>query len=344
MLPNVSVIPFLAKDVESWLALMSTSFFVKDEWHFWYPFPGGLQKLAATPSEGNYFGDKPERSTDILFPYLQLMAQHIACESVMFFARGIDNDFHSLAASLGKLKLIFGSAAIRRSEVRRFVETEIEYILMVCRSMFDLLQELIQTVMGCVVSNDVKRTKRQKQLPKSFAKMVEKENRALTGEEIQKAYDLQPPIAQWYAEQAEFFLEIRRIRNRLVHSGESPTKSMFVIPDRGFAISLDRNPFGALYSWPKGCEAPNELVPLRPVIARIVWSTLRSFNSFAVVFRKTIQLPSEIAPGLNYFMRGYNNIEILELQDIVDRALWDVDQANLENANATIAATARASS
>ncbi|MFL5330229.1 MAG: hypothetical protein ACJ8C4_15115 [Gemmataceae bacterium] len=326
-LSELQEIPFLAKDIDAWRMLSSTSFFVNDEWHFWFPFPDGLRKLAARPSEGNYFGDKSERVDDLRLPYLEFMAQHIMCQPVAFFARGIENDFHSLAASLGKFKLFYRESKRDRAEVRRFVETEVEYILMVCRSMFDLLQELISTMLGLTVTLEGKKG-RSGQLPKSFAKMIERGGQPMARDEIQSVHDISPRFADWYASHGDFFLRIRRLRDGLVHSGQSVPKTLYVL-DRGFAVPRDNPTFEDFYAWPNECEAPNGLVPLRPVIGLVIAYTLGAFYSFAHVFGTEVRLPGQIAPGLGYYMRGFHNRELLELRDVIERALWDEDEAQL---------------
>src|SRR5260370_22371117 len=132
-------IHFLATPMDPNRIVPCLSFFVNGEWHCWMAFGEKLEKMQMWPVEASYFGDKPERLTDQRFPILHLIAQHTLFADVLLQFRGIWNDYQSLAASLAKLTLYYRSRN-DGIEVSRFVQTELEYIILVCRSLFDLLQ------------------------------------------------------------------------------------------------------------------------------------------------------------------------------------------------------------
>jgi hypothetical protein len=203
--------------------------------------------------------------------------------------------------------------------VSRFVQTEVEYIIYVIRSVFDLLQEMIAGHWDRIELLD-KSVKKQK-LPKSFADVLLHKETLRTSEEITKRYGLPKPFADWYVENAKFFMFIRTLRNRLAHSGHSPIEALFCT-ERGFAIFRKERHWCELYDWPKEVELPNELVPLRPVLCTMVWAIVAATDTFAQILTKTIVLPGELFPGLRYFSRGYHDHEFIKMDKVLEHSWW----------------------
>ena len=309
-------IPFLAKPITMDRVIPCLQFYVGGEWHCWLPVGPQLQKMKMWPSEAKYFGDKPERDTDQLFPLLDFIAQRAFVPEAGMFFYGIWNDYQSLAATLAKLKVFFEMKG-GKYEVRRFVQTEVEYIILVCRSLFDLLQELIAVYWSRIAFRD----KKARKLPKSFADVDRDGEKVRSASDIQNKYDLPEPMARWYATHADFFLKLRAMRDRLVHSGENPVEMVFTA-ESGFAISKELRPFCELYEWPPGCEIQNGLVPFRPVLCLLIERVLRACNEFAAMIQTLVQFPPEMAPGLHLYSRGYFDQELSEVPSVIATGAW----------------------
>jgi hypothetical protein len=309
-------IPFLAKPITMDRLIPCLYFYVEGEWHCWLVAGPELHKIKMFPVESNYFGDKPERETDQLFPLLDFIAQRALVPEVGMFFYGIWNDYQSLAATLAKLKLFFEMKG-GKYEVRRFVQTEAEYIILVCRSLFDLLQEMISVYWSRIAFPD----KKTKKLPKSFADVVRAGDTVRSASDIQAKYDLPEPMAQWYAKHADFFLKLRAMRDRLVHSGANAVEMLFVA-DNGFAISKELRPFCDLYQWPEGCEILNGLVPLRPVLCLLIQRVLDACCDFAAMIQTLVQFPTEMAPGLRLYSRGCFDQELSEVPSVIATGAW----------------------
>ena len=106
------------------------SFFVAGEWHSWFAAEGELHNFISWPVEAGYFGDAPERATDQHFPILDLLLQRLLNERMERPFCGLEDDFQNMAASLAQFRLFFEISRAGR-EVRRFVQTEIEYLVSV---------------------------------------------------------------------------------------------------------------------------------------------------------------------------------------------------------------------
>jgi hypothetical protein len=317
---------FDATAVTSSRAILSTCFFVKGEWHSWFWADGQLRPIFMQPVEASYFGDAPERETDPCFRLLELAAQKISFVDMVKASIGITHDFRNLATSLAKIKCFFELSKTRKSEVSRFVQTEMEYMIYVCRSVFDLLQEMFAKHWEKVELKDTSIRKRK--LPKSFADVVLHGDRIRTDKEIMDKYGLPQSFANWYLAHAQFFVQIRTLRNAFDHRGETACKVVFCT-ERGFAIHREEPQWCTFYDWPKEAELRNELVPLRPVLNMILANLINVTDTLAQVLDYVIQLPKPYFPNLHYFTRGHYDREFKEMGDVLKNCLWDDTEATI---------------
>jgi len=121
---------------------ISTLTFYEETWRLWLPLEEGkFVEISGFPAEALYFAREPELKTDIYSSFLTFMAQRANFVGLEKPFSGISDDFFNLSASLAKLDLIFEAGPQNGSH--RMAATEVEYLLLVCRSVFDLLQEII---------------------------------------------------------------------------------------------------------------------------------------------------------------------------------------------------------
>ena len=315
---KLSKIPFI--DVESirGRVLTTLTFYEEDEWHIWLPVASGLIKMKGEPAEADYFARSPEKDTDVYIDFLNFMTQRACWADVMMAIDGIRNDIHNLGASLGKFELFYHASRNKRAEVTRFVSTEVEYIFGVCRSLFDLLQEVIATLWQRIKLKD--QTIKKKQLPKSFRRMVFKDEKLVSAEVIEERWHVPIAMATFYHRNGPFFEVLRTYRDYVVHSGRD-FKSIFVT-EKGFAVSADTKPFCLFGVWNKEHMLPNRLASLRPVVSYVITETLRACEDFSQSIQSVIQFPPEIAPGFKLFLRGYHNRHLMEMKTVLNECKW----------------------
>jgi hypothetical protein len=298
--------------------VLTLSFFVSGKWHLWVPSPDGrLLAINAIPVDGTYFGDRPERRTDQLHPILHLLGQKVLEPRMERAYFGLQNDFQNLAAILAKMRLYYEMHRAGRP-TRRFVETEVEYLVTVYRSVFDLLQEIIGRITKRIVLHDGSKIH---ELPRSFADITVHGDRPLSTDEIAAKYRLPRPLAEWYSSRAAFFVILRGLRDAVHHHGENAVKLLFCT-DRGFGIPRGLEPFQKLHDWPIECELPNQIVPLRPALCSIVHQTIETCSSFADLLTSQFGLPPELLPGLFLYLRGEYDEELCRINDVLKRSLW----------------------
>jgi len=311
-------IPFLDITNLNGRIIPALTFYDGEKWHFWFPGPNGLIQLKAKPVEADYFGKSAECETDIYFEFLNFIIQHAYWPKVAVFIDAIQDDIHNLGASLEKFHLFYEVSKHRKTNLKRFVSTEIEYIIGTCRSLFDLLQSVIATLWDTVTLFDLNIKK--KHLPKSFRPMIIKDDKFITAEEIKGIFKIPISLAEFYARSAPFFSTLRNYRDKIIHQGKK--SEMVFITQKGFAVPKYIEPFASLGVWNEDHLLPNDLASLRPVLAHICLETIKCCEDFAHTVQQIIQFPPEIVPGFRLFLRGYHNKELLRLNEIRDKVLW----------------------
>ena len=257
------------------------------------------------PAEAFYYAAEPENQSDIRSRFLNFLAQVGNITPVKRSFSAIEDDIFNLSASLAKLKVLHSSTAYP-SGVERFAATEVEYILFVCRSLFDLLQEVLQELWKIIALTDP--SIKKKALKKSFADMTLHANEILSARAIAAKFNLPLPIAECYERHARMFLKIRQFRDDLIHRGHR-IQTIFK-GDSEFLIQKDLGSFRNITIWREDEIAQNHLAPLAPVINLMIHGALAAFEDFSVVLQQTCKWFDPMVPEMDLFMRGYFNADL----------------------------------
>lgn len=207
----------------------------------------------------------------------------------------------------------------RQWDMRRMVQTEMEYLVITCKSVFDLYQELISLFWAGVTFTDPSITK--KTLPDRFRNMIANGEILLSQNEIKEKNPIPDKLAECYAKHAPFFMRLRKIRDGIVHLGNPVSQTIFNT-EYGFAVVKDSYPFNGLELWHSGFELPNKLVSLRPVLAYLVLNTFSACEELTAVISKVIVFPTAIVPDFHVFLRGAHVRELLQLKEVLEKCLW----------------------
>jgi len=326
---QLSAIPYLDHAALPGRFLSSLTFY-DGKWRTWVPIEGErFVEVQAWPAEAFYFAREPEDSTDIYSTFLTFVAQRANLHGFQVPFSAIQDDMFNLSAALAKLRLIFENGNHAGSGASRMAATEVEYILLVCRSVFDLLQELLAKLWEKVTLTEP--TKRKKALKKTFSDMTLHANELKSSDQIAEQFQLPTALADCYAHHAPMFLRIREFRDNLVHRGYQ-VQTIFR-GDDGFVIKKRLGPFLDLNIWRDDEVLQNDLAPLLPALSLVVHGTLAACDDFAHVLLTCLELPPPIVPGMYLFMRGYFNKALLD-------ALTDANQRVAEGRSLIAASTA----
>jgi hypothetical protein len=142
-LTELAKIPYLDVPNFDGRAIASLSFYADGDWHLWLRTEAGLLRVKAWPGEGFYFATEPQSDRDGYLHFLDFIAQHGNSRGVARPLEGLMDDFFNLGACLKKFDILVDYAEGDRRGASRLVLTELEYLFSLCRSVFDLLQEVI---------------------------------------------------------------------------------------------------------------------------------------------------------------------------------------------------------
>lgn len=179
--------------------------------------------------------------------------------------------------------------------------TEIEYIVLVCRGLFDLLQEVLLKLWDRVELHDP--VMKKKALKSSFARTIMSGDRVLTSAEIAARFGFPLEIACCYERATEIFLALRQFRDNIVHHG-SEVQHVFE-GDGCFLIASRFSPFPNMNIWYDDERQQNDLVPLLPAIETIIYRTFAVCDDFCGTLIQRIGFPPPTVPDMQLFLRGY---------------------------------------
>lgn len=286
--------------------------FYDEDWHFWMLAGEAgdtkLMKMKAWPAEAFYFAREAAEPNDVYLPFIDFMGR-IACFAELqkpFSA--VHDDVLNLSASLAKIVHLQSAKGQIAHGLSRMAATEVEYIVLVCRSLFDLFQEMLLKIWDRVQLIDA--TAKKKPLKESFARTIMSGNTVLTAEEIAERFGIPLELAQCYERASETFIALRRFRDNIVHHG-SPMQHIFE-GDGAFLISSRFRPFPNMDVWADEERQPNDLVPLLPALQMLVYRTIMICDDFCVTLSQQIGFPPPIVPDMVLFSRGYFAQHLIE--------------------------------
>ena len=298
-------------------------------YHIWLQQDTGWLRLQPVDiAVSDYFAKERASEQDIFSPFVDFLYQNCRSGEVLRLLKCITDDMHNLGACFRKLELYHEEGQRGRgTETRYFVITEIEYIVGVCRSLYDLQQRIAQALWHLIALKD--KTVKKSELPDTFSSMALHNNNPKTSEELRARYGIGPKLAAYYPGEADFFLKLRKFRNDIEHGGLTP-QLVFTTP-KGFGVNADSKSFAQFGIWKEETFLPNRIAPLKPVMAFIVGQSLQSMVRFAQALAgETAFAGGEIAPGYRVFMRGYYIDRLARLSDYIERDSWYPEISKVE--------------
>jgi len=193
-------------------------------------------------------------------------------------------------------------------------------LFIVSRSIYDTLQVMCKVVCSFAMQLDDPSKALMNNLPTSFAAVALQADQPRTAEAISERYNMPPPLAEFYSDQAHFLADIRKIRDRIIHHGHHAGFVMNL--DQGLAIPTNEAPWSNFPIWEGAIIGENHLGSLRKLFAHIIMTSVAATTRFAEAFSSCIALPAPLSPGNRTYLRGPLNRHILELEDTL-RSPWE---------------------
>lgn len=287
------------------------------EWFMWHPDSDGkLHSLNGFPKEGRYFAKEIASDRDIYFPFLHAYTQRASWPDLMGILSNIEDDLRNLATSMAKLGLYQYLATSSSFDTRRFVVSELEYILTVCRSLYDLLQYIAKKSWEKVELKD----RDKSQLPSSFADIALHGESPIDANDLEESYGLSPTLAQFYEDEAEEFAKIRELRDDIVHHGR--TFELIFTTEDGHAVQASSEPFDSFEIWDEDDLMENDIAPLWPFIAHLIHHSITAMHRFQEALFTEISFPPKIAPEYNVYMIGEYIHNLGRLDTLMEDDVW----------------------
>jgi hypothetical protein len=151
--------------------------------------------------EGDYVGVGAAKESDLFIPFVHLMWQRASWPEICPLIMSISDDFHNMGTSLSKLKHFFHSQnSLPPRSAARFAYTELEYLIMLTRTVFDLLQEMISILWANSVQlldEAAESRRRSGRLPKTFSRLVLRDKQEpRNAAEIESEFGLPKSLAE----------------------------------------------------------------------------------------------------------------------------------------------------
>ncbi len=296
------------------------SFHDGNRWHLWFPLGNGLLQPIRVQDcvEMVYLAPKPARISDAYFGFVDFIYKHVDLKHTRSFISALTSDVFNLGASLRKLDILRAFEDFEGKS--RLVTTELEYLFLLCRSMFDLLQEISSRIWDTVQLVDTSIKKRK--LPNSFRNVVLHQNNIQSPEEIQNRFGLPPSLAVWYSECASFFCKLRDARDAIVH--QPIQEPLIYIDDKGFSIGVDSSPkpFREMMQWPEHILENGRIGPLNYFVACFIHETLAACEKFVFAITREIRFSPDFAPDFTFFMRSPSTASLLGLHRVLNVDPW----------------------
>ncbi len=267
-----------------------------------------LIEVQAWPAEACYFGSSPETPDDLCLHFLDFVAQSACFLDVKKPFSAILDDILNLSTSLAKVRHFQSAQAQIPHGRSRMATTEIEYIALICRSIFDSLQEIIAKLWDKLVFSD--ETIIKKKLKTSFREMIELGGNLQSAEQISERFKLPVALAKCYERATDNFIALRRFRDNIVHHG-SQVQNVFTVDDN-FLISHELTPFPNLVLWTDSERQENDLVPLLPALQMLIFRTMAICEDFSLTLGAIINYPPNLVPGMHLVLRGFFLAQFVE--------------------------------
>lgn len=303
---RIEDIPFLDKAELTGGRFLNTLMFYDGTWRTYMPTgeTGKFVEVHMWPAEACYFGKSAEKASDLNLRLLQLLSQHANFDYLRMHFEAIVDDLFNLSASLYKIDVIHKD---QHAGVSRLAATEVEFILITCRSIFDHVQEIMQKLWAKIELQET--TIKKQGLSPRFAGTALKGNSPRRAIELVDAYGLPFDIAAIYERHAPMFLKIRTFRDNLIHKGQ-PIEHLHNRAD-GFFVLKRLGPFQGLDIWDADELDGGDFATLRPILAQVMHGTVHACEEFAHAIASLISVPKAIAPGMKFYLRGYFNDELV---------------------------------
>jgi hypothetical protein len=315
---TLRVVPFLAVDDLGDRVVNLMPLWDGTAWHAWFPHGDRLIKMQMSGVVvGEYLAREAEAPTDLSIPFLEFAWQKASWPELSGHWRHLTDDIHNLATCVAKLEHFTAEREAIGSGASAFVQTELEYLPVLARSVFDLLQEVIARFWKHrlrLLDRAAEAERKRRELPPEFSRIVLRgKSDGRSAKEICERFRVSPTVAEAYASAGAFFSRLRDVRDNIVHGGKAI--EMIFLGEDGPSIHRTTQILDALGASSVPVEGNGNLLSLWPLVAHVIFGSLASCDRIVDALARDVLFPPPLAPGYSVFLRGYHNGSLMRLRN-----------------------------
>ncbi len=304
----VFLLPYYDADANDWVLNVPVA---KDQ----------LGRLAGgEPVVSSYLATRPANpNTDFPFILGTFVAQHLSFKGVADALSRLEGDVYQFCAVLEKYRLI-SEHARKHHVVESLYASELEYLVILIRSVYDLLQMLSKHAAALVHTLEEPRRRLIVNLPDRFSKIVLHGDELRTADEITKTFGLPGPLAQFYEAESARFQILRDLRVSIEHHGE--TVGTIFRFEEGAAVSTTDPPWSSFKIWKPEQLQKNNLGSLRLLFAHLVSEALAMTTRYAAAYASCVAVPGALSDGIYLYLRHPFSHHLMSLDRILQEP-WE---------------------
>ena len=285
----------------------------------WF-FDGSQMVEAQMPGwiEGMYFAEAKANPTDAYILFVDALVRFASAPGTSHWYAGIVDDVRNICAALWRSQFLANEVPTQHV-LMDLVACEYEFILGLCRSLFDCLQEAISTLWSHVMLTDPREQARKRALPKSFAAMCLHGEEPLEPDALVTKYAIPIELATAYHQAAVPFAALRRERDDITHRGHrAPT--VFLSPH---GPGIDVSPTVHIVHWEPEELLPNNIGSFCSFLAKIVYLTLDLCDKVTLAYFAKIAIPEPmVRTPFKIFYRSPVSAVLNQIDVVRNGAAW----------------------
>lgn len=301
-------LPYLALVPDDGRIVPLIGFFEEEteKWHTYVPHGTAefIRLLAGDMMNGSYLGKvRADSTNDIEWPLGTLVVGRLSFPDVLGALRPLENDVHRCAQVLQKYELFWRHRGEANSFASLLVESELEYLLLLLRSYYDALQNVVRALARHPLAGgrDAPRLATQG-LPGTFSAIV-KDSKALPEPSaLSERYGMHEALTHWYQREAPFFRALKTIRDGIAHHGRQP--SIVFETKWGFAVHPGEAPWRHFNVWHEESYMKGRLGSLRRLVASFILHALGATSRLAIAMDGLVELSPVLHQDLRLFVRS----------------------------------------
>ncbi|WP_321992538.1 hypothetical protein [Marispirochaeta aestuarii] len=255
-----------------------------------------------------------DATTDIYLNLLDFIYKRSSYPYIVKLLDSLKYDVHKLFTINAKIDILYKYNQDKEC-MSDLIQSEIEYLFIVCKSIYDSLQNMITKFWDRNVIV-IRKGYIKKKLPDTYSKIIYKNKELSSLNEIIERYSLPEPLANYYYESGRLFDSIKTVRDDIVHHGKGI--DYIFSYEKGFAVTEESTIYKNFDVLKKNSQNQNNLISIRPMIKYLITEMLSLLDNYTKSINSVLKFPMETITDYKIYLRipqiKYYNRMVKELE------------------------------